>query len=340
MKKKLALVLAVCLVGCLALTLTSCGSKKSDDGKVYTLTYNSQQGSTTPFFTEVEQYFCQELESMSDGRIKVEIYNNGSLAAQGTVFDALEAGTVDIGWDNPGQYVGRFPLAFMMEQSGLGYTSAEMAGKIFNEYLTEYCAEEFSAIHPVISFCTGPMPIASTTKIAKLEDINGMQVRTGGSSIDAFKALGFAPVAMGAGEVYEAIRLNNISGTIGTFDMFNAFKINEVANYAVVTSCFNGMQMIAMSKQTYESLPADLQKVVDEAAAKATEKALTFNDEQAAKVQKELGMEVTVLDEKEAARWNEKCLTVTKAYAAELDKQGKPGTEALEWLLKKVKEYK
>ena len=338
MKKKIAILMILSLA--FVSIATGCGGGGNEDTEqTYTLTYNSIQGTESEFFKQVEEPFCKALEELSDGRIQVEIYNSGSMAAQGEVYDAVIAGTVDMGWDNPGTYSGRFPMAAMIDQSGLGFESSRMAGEIYKEYFDTYCQDEFSEVKMLVPYCIGPMAIATTKKVDSLDAAKGLQIRSGGSTVDALSTLGFVPNSMAITEVYESIRLNMISGVLCAVEAIDGFNLDEVTNYAVLPTCFNGSQMIFMNKDVYASLPEDLQAVVDQAAEETYQVAIDFHDKRNAELFESLDFEVVKLSDEENAKWNDLTIKITEEYAKSLDEKDLPGTEALNFIKDKVKAY-
>ncbi len=145
---------------------------------------------------------------------------------------------------------------------------------------------------------------------------------------------------MGAGDVYEAIKTNVISGMVSGISAVANYKLYEV--WVAVTPLYmlNGDEMIVMSKGAYDYLPADMQAVGDQVSADM-DAVLTeytqFEQDGAIKAAKEANPNFKVVDLSSAEEqgFMDAAKAIIEAKAADMDKAGLDGTKALEWLRSK-----
>ena len=81
-------------------------------------------------------------------------------------------------------------------------------------------------------------------------------------------ALGATPVGMPVPQVPEALSKGVIDGTILPYEVMPALKVDELTKFhsgpdASQPLIYNSVFVIAMNKARYESLPADIRKIID-----------------------------------------------------------------------------
>jgi TRAP-type C4-dicarboxylate transport system substrate-binding protein len=119
--------------------------------------------------------------------------------------------------------------------------------------------------------------------------------------------------------------------------VISAFKIYEVTGYAYKMPAIYGNSVFLMSNSAYESLPSDLQAVIDEVSTHIPEFVEDFLARNQAAVEEDTSgnpdFEYGELPDDVVAAMDEICLPMLEAKAAELDAAGLDGTGALELLL-------
>jgi TRAP-type transport system periplasmic protein len=82
--------------------------------------------------------------------------------------------------------------------------------------------------------------------------------------------LGATPVAMTLGDVLPALQQGAIDGAIAGMTVFSAFHYQDAAKYVTELNQPSIFLMIEVSKTWYDSLPPDLQTIIDKVAAAET----------------------------------------------------------------------
>ena len=213
--------------------------------------------------------WADRIEAASGGRIKIERFAAMSLGGTPPqLIDQATDGVVDIVWALPGYTPGRFPstevfeLPFMM-------TNAEATSRAYWDMFEEHMKDtEFKDLHILGTWVHGPGLIHSKSPVTKLEDLNGLKVRAPTRVINALLSqLGAAPVGMPVPQVTEALSKGVIDATVIPWEVTPALKVAELVSnhttfggdHAFYTTTF----VLAMNKDSYERLPDDLKKVID-----------------------------------------------------------------------------
>ncbi len=277
MKKILAMLLALSMM----LSLAACGSGSSssssssestetsttsDDTTVYTLIVTNHDSATSVGESYVETLLNQISEE-SGGRLQF-IYNpGGSLYSGGEAVEAVRSGAADICWNATSITVGVFPISEFINVPLNGITCAQMGSKVFQDMLAEIpeCAAEYDDFY-IIAAHDCSVGILSTvgTKIETVADLQGLSIRSAGTvQSNYINMIGCSASSMATSEVYEALEKNVVKGMTNDWHNIDCFNLYEVVDYIMdyainSTSCF-----MLMNKDTYESLPEDLQAIFD-----------------------------------------------------------------------------
>lgn len=266
MKKR---ILAVLLAGAMMLGLAACGGggdTGGSDDKVYELIVTNHDSSTSVGQSYVEA-LCNQISEESGGRLKFVFNSGGSLFGGGEAVDAVRAGSADICWNATSITVGVFPIAEFLNVPLNGVTCARMGSKVFRDMYKEIpeCAAEFDEFYVLQLQGNCAAPLSTTNKmIESPADLQGLSIRAAGTvQSNYISMIGAAPSSMSTSEVYEALQKNVVNGMTNDWHNIDCFSLYEVIKYVMdytvnTTSCF-----MLMNKDKYNSLPEDLQKLLD-----------------------------------------------------------------------------
>jgi tripartite ATP-independent transporter DctP family solute receptor len=111
----------------------------------------------------------------------------------------------------------------------------------------------------------------SVRQVKSAADIKGLKIRVMENEVylNTFKALGVNTVPMAWTETLTALQQGTIEGQENPVNVIHAFKLWESQKYVTMTRHAYAAALFTMSKRLFDSLPADVQKILRDAAQEA-----------------------------------------------------------------------
>ncbi|HKX41902.1 MAG TPA: TRAP transporter substrate-binding protein [Burkholderiaceae bacterium] len=285
------------------------------------------------------QPWCDKIAAQSNKRLRCQIYPSMQLGGTPPqLVDQLRDGIVDVIWTLPGYTPGRFPrveafeLPFMMQ-------SPQATSRALWDYVQQYAADEFKAMHPIAFHVHGRGVFHMVDKpIRTLADFRGLKLRAPTRQTNKLlAALGATPVAMPVPAVSDALAKGVIDGALVPYEVVPSVKIQELVKFhseadpaepAIYTSTF----VFAMNKGRYDSLPPELKKVIDanSGAELSAQIGAVFEAADAAGKKLTAGNTTNVIAKAELANWKKAAQPVTDGWVAEMNGKGLPGQQLLD----------
>lgn len=287
--------------------------------------------------SKVLQPWAEKIQAESGGRIAVELYPAMQLGGKpADLVDQVKDGVVDLTWTVIGYTPGRFPKSEAFELPFM-VTTGEATSVAFQEYYEKHLQDEFADYKVLAVHAHGPGLIHTigSKPVQKLEDMNGLKLRGTSKVVNQMlEAMGASPVGMPVTAVPESLSKSVIDGTVVPWEVTPAIKIAELAPNHTSFSGKNGLYtatfLFAMNKDSYDALPDDLKKIIDDNSGKELArlfgKAMDEGDVRGKDIADKAGNTTYVLDEAETARWKAAGEAVTKAWIADMDGKGLDGT--------------
>lgn len=220
--------------------------------------------------------FAATLEKDSGGRIKPEVYPASQLGAIPRQIEGTQFGSIQCVILPPEFFVGVDQRFQVLTAPGL-VDSAEHAHRLITDPTTLkliYGLGVDKGLHGVALFLNGMSSVIAKTPIRTLADFKGKKIRTLASKFqtEPIDRLGATSVVMTLGDVLPALQQGTIDGSIGSVVVFTPMKFQDAAKYVTETGQPPVFVVVEVSKKWYDTLPADLQKLVDNASKKEMSK--------------------------------------------------------------------
>ena len=231
---------------------------------------------TKDIFHEYALDFAKKVNEMSGGRLKIDVLPAGAVVKAFDLIDAVHKGILDGGHGVSAYWYGKNSAYSLF---GTGPSFGMDANTLLGWY--EYGGGKalYDELHDglmkfnVEGFLYGPMPTQPLgwfkKEIKTAADLKGLKYRTVGLSIDVFKEMGAAVVALPGGEIVPALErglldaaeFNNASSDrlLGFPDVS---KICMLQSYHQPLECFE----VLFNKTKYAALPDDLKSIIRYAA--------------------------------------------------------------------------
>ncbi|MDQ7742948.1 TRAP transporter substrate-binding protein [Hydrogenophaga pseudoflava] len=278
--------------------------------------------------------WAQKVEAESGGKIKVQLFHAMQLGgAPPQLFDQAKDGVVDLTWTVLGYTPGRFPKTEVFELPFMS-SSAEASSKAIQEYVEKFAADEFKDVKLIAVHTHGPGLFHTKQPVVGLESLRGMKVR-GGSRIinNMLTKLGATPVGMPVPAVTDALSKGTIDGTTIPWEVTPSLKVTELVKnhttFAGKEGLYTQTFAFSMNKASYEKLPPDLKKVIDDnsgqVAAALFGKAMDDGDKVGREIAVKAGNKITELELAEVQRWKRTASTVETDWINEVKAKGIDG---------------
>jgi TRAP-type transport system periplasmic protein len=249
----------------IVLSLTLLLSAALAQDKIYTMKI------TLPTLNDPSHFFAKNyaaaVEKDSGGRIKAEIYPASQLGSIPRQIEGIQFGAIQCGVIPPEFFVGVDERFEVMAAPGL-VNSMEQGERLAADPAVLKVMLGLGAdkgLHGVAIFMNAPQSVLAKAPIRHLTDFKGKKIRVLASQFQtqAIERLGATPVAMTLGDVMPAMQQGTIDGAVGGIVVWTPMHYVDAAKYVTETGQPAVYAIVEISKSWYDSLPADLQKIID-----------------------------------------------------------------------------
>ncbi len=225
--------------------------------------------------------FAQRVTTMSGGRITIRVFGAGELVPPFESFDAVQSGTADILHGTPYFWVGKAKAFNYFTTLPFGLNAIELPAWLTYGGGQELWDEAYAGFG-LKPFYAGSSGVQAggwfKAEINSVQDLQGLKIRIAGLGGEVMRRIGAVVVLLPPGEILPAMQSGAIDAAewIGPWNDV-AFGLQKVAKYYYVPAFHEpgpGLEL-TVSKAKYDALPADLQAIVQTAAAATAQETLT-----------------------------------------------------------------
>src|SRR6266700_4203129 len=219
---------------------------------------------------QVFEPWCEKIGKESGGKLKCQIYPAMQLGGTPPqLFDQARDGVADIIWTVPTYQAGRFLKSEVFELPFMA-KNAEAGRPALWECMQQNSLDEFKGVKLIaMHLHDGALLHFANREVKSIDDIKGLKVRSP-TRIGAkfLAAVGAAPVQMPLPQVPESMSKGVIDGAMVPWEGVPPIKLQEIAKYHLDNApgaprMSNTIFVVAMNQAKYDSLPADLKKIID-----------------------------------------------------------------------------
>ena len=280
--------LAKLLAGTAALVALAISSANAAD---YTLRIQTHYAPET-VSGKLAQQFVDDVETMSGGRVDIEMFFSSSVVKSVETFDAAATGILDGDMTGGAYQTGKNPAFQFVGDIMGGYDTPwqqyawlyhgggqEKANELYNQF----------GMQLIGWWVYGQESMSSSRPIAGPADLKDWKFRSPpGLETEIFAELGAKPIVMDFTEIFTALETGIIDGADASGLANNVgLGLYDLVSHATYPG-FHSMPSdhLAIRKDAWDALPEDIQRIIDVAMQKlAFQTALTFevkNNEAAA----------------------------------------------------------
>lgn len=273
MRQKLLFILLCLMVLSLATAYGGGGNDASAAASSINIKVAHVTGIDSPFDWGAKK-FKEILEEKSGGRITATIYPSDLTADEIEGTEMLQAGNLDIGWFSSGNLSG-FVQDLMLLDMPFLFRDDDHIEKVLTGPVGQNLLEQISGLHGLVGLAfhlDGWRQITNNLRpINSIDDLKGMKIRSmmNDMCIDMYKALGATPVPINSAEIYTSIQTGIVNGQDNGVLCGKSVGYLEIQPYVAMISHFYSAGVVIAGEKFWDSLSAEDQALVKEAAEEA-----------------------------------------------------------------------
>ena len=302
--------------------------------------------------TKVIGPWCDKVNKESGGRLKCQIFPSMSLGGTpAQAFDQAKDGVADIVYTLPGYTAGRFPLMEAFELPFMNLNAEASSQAVWEYYLTTPAVQkEFTGVKPLALHTHDEGYVHTRDKqIKTLADFKGLKMRAPTRQTNKLLSkLGATPVSMPLPAIPDAVSKGVIDGFLLPWEVIPSVKLHEMVKYHSETdpkerALYSAVFIMAMNPAKYDSLPADLKKVIDNNSGAALVKQIgKIWDESATpgrRAAEDRKNTFYMIPASELANWRTASASLYDEWVAEVTAKGNDGKALLAKAQGLIKKY-
>lgn len=218
--------------------------------------------------------FGEELNTLTDGRIDVQVFPNESLGKEIDLINGMQLGTVDMtitgeslqNWA-PMAALLAVPYAYKSLEHMDDVASGEIGDAIKAEIIDK------AKVRPVAYFARGPRNLTSNRPIESPADLDSLKLRVPNVPlfVDVWQSLGAAPTPMAFSEVFTSLQNGVLDAQENPLALIRSANFNEVQSHVNQTEHVRSWIYLTVAEATWGKLSDEDKGAVEQAAATAQE---------------------------------------------------------------------
>jgi len=226
-----------------------------------------------PVLQEGAERIAKRIKEMSGGRLEIQVFAGGELVPPLETFQAVSDGTVECGTGASYYWAGKEPATQWFAAVPFGMNAQGMAAWFYSGDGLKLWEETYAPFNVI------PRPGGNTgvqmggwfnKKIDTIDDFKGLKMRIPGLGGKVVAKAGGTVVLLPGGEIFTSLERGVIDATewVGPYHDLR-FGLYQAAKYYYYPGWHEPGTYLEFifNKKAYESLPKDLQHIVDAACA-------------------------------------------------------------------------
>ncbi len=255
-----------------AAAATAIGPSRVRAAKTYNWKMVTTWTPNLPVLQTGAEQFAKRLAEATDGRIKIQVFAAGELVPALSVFDAVSAGTVEVGSGAAYYWAGKVPAAQWFSAVPFGFNAQGINAWFYSGGGLKLWEETYAPFNVV------PRPQGNTgvqmggwfrKEINTLNDFKGLKMRIPGLGGKVLAKAGGTVVLLPAGDIFTSLERGVIDATewVGPLHdlrmgFYKAAKYYYYPGWHEPGTCLE----VIFNKKVYDGLPKDLQVAIDAVA--------------------------------------------------------------------------
>ena len=296
--------------------------------------------------TILTEKMLSEVETLTEGRVKITCYFNASLIKYPETFQGVSNGVADITYYMIGGTPGVHQLNEVFNLPFLGFKDMKSAARVYNQILDMYPAlqtenERFNirwlAIHPMV-----PFHLHTTNKVFRTPaEMRGQKILAEGHNALLFNGIGAAAMNMGPQDWYTSLQRNVVNGHFTHFVVPMEFKTDELLKYHTVFGAGgggNGCVGYLINLDSWKKISPKDQQIIQDVFRKLNDETVLLDmglqEKALAKLKADGGHTIVELTPAEIGLWRQAAQPVIDKWINDTEAKGLPGREIYNAIVK------
>jgi C4-dicarboxylate-binding protein DctP len=303
----------IILLGLLILTMTHPAAASAEE---YVMKFGLAAPNINPSFWATHyNYFKYEVEQKSNGRIKVELIWGGALGSPADRLKQVMMGQIQ-GADTAEGPIAQVFKPVQVFSIPYLFQDEYQAWRVYDGPFVQKLNDELRAktgLRVLHWWESGGFKQWTNSKrrIKTPDDMKGLKIRVMPSPVfqKLVSSLGGSPTPISFGELYGAMKNKTVDGQNNALSLVNLFKWYQVQKFVTIDNHVYAVSAMIINDKFYQSLPKDLQQVIDKAQATAlavNRGVSRYTDHQAIAGLKKNGMDIYKLTNAERKLFKDK----------------------------------
>lgn len=264
---------ALCLLAAAAVLMTACSkSREEETQKVFQIGFTTAAVENDPYYIFAKS-FSDLVEEKSEGKMRIDVMGGGQLGQEGEMFTGMQIGTTDMAVMTNAYASGYVPASGLFDLPFI-FKDSETAARILDSEIGQSVLEEYDRYGvKALAWGEGGFRhlVTKNKAVRKPEDFKGLKIRCmeTESYIATYAALGTNAVPMAWSETITGLQQGTIDGLDIPISVTYTNGFPDIAGYLNMTGHFYSPLLICTSKDLYDKLTPEEQKILKETAVEA-----------------------------------------------------------------------
>lgn len=211
-------------------------------------------------------YMADQLSAITNGRIQLQTYFNGSMGTDTELCESTQAGDVAFFLGSTAFTANFVPELSVIDLPFLYKDAQQFRDTMDDEAVTGFYTEKYQAngFELIGFFDQGMRQMTSNTKVQSPADMGGQKIRVMENKlhIAIWQALGANPTPMAFSEVYMALQQGTIDAQENPFEVIYANRLYEQQDYVILTNHLPASHNLLISQAVYSGLSSTDQALI------------------------------------------------------------------------------
>lgn len=221
--------------------------------------------------------WARRMKERTNGQVELQIFPSSQLGSNRDTYEQARLGANVIGHTDPG-YMSEFVPDFGVLNGPFLFDDWNTQGKklmnsLFMAELKERLKKEAGLRVLAFNWYFGPRHLISSRPIRNPQEMRGLKVRIPPNPMwrETIAAMGGTPTTLEWAEVYTGLGQGVVDAAEAPLSTLVGSRLYEVKKVITLTGHFNAVTGMVIGEKFFQTLPRDVQKILEEEAVAAGE---------------------------------------------------------------------